>query len=369
MASKTKFEISNKDDSTTTITSISRDIQTAEDAFKKGGFDPKKWRIKESVVKSHEVIMKIDDKPTVVSGWNVHVKVERKLSSSIDSALSEYFKDLRQGIKFKDPTRKKSGDTLLEFAIYDAHFGKFCLSEETLTDYDNNIAATMFNNAVDDLIEANSYRNISRVLFPIGQDFFNVDNWQNTTEKGTPQDSHTRFPVVFKTGVACIIDALEKLVKIAPVDCIYVPGNHDRSTSWFLAQAIKNRFWGSKHILVDDSICDRKFYKWGNTMLMLLHAEGIKEKDLLGIAATTNHKMWGDTLHREAHMGHVHFSKSFETPDYGGSMFKWRRIASLCGTDRWHFSKGYVNATRCAESFCFDINDGYKSHDIALGRE
>lgn len=63
--------------------------------------------------------------------------------------------------------------------------------------------------------------------------------------------------------------------------------------------------------------------------------------------------MWGETIFRELHLGHLHSESLIEYPG-----FKIRRIGSLVSSDRWHYESGYIGALRSLRVFIWDKNKG-----------
>ena len=370
---KESFERTESDDSAVLV-SVHRERKTPKDVLEYGEIDLDIWEIEKQTVNQWEVAMRMaDGTAKVVPLWQVKVWLRRKVPKFFQKSSELLLEILRKHSPAapRPPRKRKAQEHLFEFTCFDAHFGKRCWAEETGENYDTGIARRMFGNAVDDLLDKATARNdIGRILFPIGQDFFNVDNWQDTTVSGTPQDTDTRFPQVFVQGEMAIIEAIEKFLHVAPVDVVYVPGNHDMASSWHLVRAIANRFHTSKHVSVDSSYRLRKFVQWGTVMLMLLHADGEKEADLPGLAATEAPDMWAATTWREAHCGHLHKRSKWRTQDVDEHLgFTVRRLASISGTDKWHYSKGYVGNKRCAEGLLFSRHHGLEDTYTALARE
>ena len=52
--------------------------------------------------------------------------------------------------------------------------------------------------------------------------------------------------------------------------------------------------------------------------------------------------VWGRTLYRELHLGHLH--KEVTVDDDSGMIT--RRIGSPCATDNWHYQNRFVGATK-----------------------
>lgn len=368
-----KFELVESEGETAKIVSVSHNIKTAIDACEYGEVDLNIWEICKQRVSSSECSMKMQDGSVkVVPLWHVSVELRRKMPRQVERGIEAFIERLRKHSPSvaKPPRRPKEKEFLFEWSAFDAHFGKRCWGDETGTNYDTSIAERMFSNAVDDMIGEVQDKPIAKVLFPIGQDFFNVDNWNDTTYAGTPQDVDDRFQRVFTAGLMSIVSATEKLAQLAPVDIIWVPGNHDMTTSWYMACALEQRFHSTRHVNVDLSPPSRKYVQWGKTMLMLLHADNEPQRELSSLAATEQPIMWSQTTWREAQCGHLHKKKTMRFTDVDEHHgFITRRLSSLSGTDRWHYRKGYVGGQRCTEGFLFSNEIGLVRHMNCVGRE
>ena len=64
-------------------------------------------------------------------------------------------------------------------------------------------------------------------------------------------------------------------------------------------------------------------------------------------------KQWGETLYREWHIGHRHMEAVKEE---NGLLI--RTISTITATDSWHSRLGFVGATRKAQAFVWDKDNG-----------
>src|SRR5690606_18469359 len=102
-----------------------------------------------------------------------------------------------------------------------------------------------------------------------------------TTAKGTYVDSvDDRFPRVFQTAMESLIYAVDLCREHAEIEFVWVPGNHDPTTSWYLSQALKHRYHNDKHVKVDDGPAPRKYKRWGKNLLGLTHGNNEKHDSL-----------------------------------------------------------------------------------------
>ena len=86
--------------------------------------------------------------------------------------------------KIKYPKYKDDG-LLYEIDMADLHFGKLAWAQETGQDYDIDIAATIAREAVAELLNFVKQIPVSKILLPLGNDFFNVNGAGEATVNGT----------------------------------------------------------------------------------------------------------------------------------------------------------------------------------------
>ena len=247
---------------------------------------------------------------------------------------------------------------LLEISIPDLHVGKMSWDKETGEDYDIEIACKRYREAVMSLATRTDAAFIERILLPIGNDLLNVDNKMNTTTAGTPQSSDSRFGKIFRTVKNLMVETIDALSAIAPVDVLIVPGNHDEATMFTLGELLDVWYKDSIQVKIYNSPKLRKYYEYGQNMIMFTHGDKEKHAELGQIAAHEEAQMWGRTKYREVHLGHYHRSKtiSYTTGDeYPG--FKIRILPSLCGSDAWHYAQGYMSA-KAAKAFVWQKDQG-----------
>jgi len=251
---------------------------------------------------------------------------------------------------------------LLEVDLFDAHFGKLAWAEETGDDWDIKIADEVITKVVDDIINKASVYQIDRVLLPFGNDFFNVDNNYNTTNKGTPQSEDTRWKKTFVNGFNIAVNIIDKLALIAPVDVLIVPGNHDYERSFYLGHALEAYYSANKNIGVDNSASVRKYYSYGNTLIGFTHGKDEKIDRLPMIMANEKSKDFAATLYHEWHLGDKHHKKDIKflgSEEVDGVVIRFLR--AITPADEWHYKKGYLSK-RAAEAFIWHKQTGYICH-------
>ncbi len=243
---------------------------------------------------------------------------------------------------------------LLELAIFDLHLGKLSWDKEVGEDYDLDIAVQRYNAAVKSLINNVNINTIERILLPVGNDFINVDYKTNTTTAGTPQSCDSRFGKMLQVAKKLLIDTINMLLTIAPVDVVIVPGNHDEQTMFTLGEILDAWYHTTPDVTIFNSPALRKYYQYGTTSFMFTHGDKEKLNELGMIFAAENPKLWADTQHRFVQIGHFHHNKkvsSLQTQDFQG--FQVQIMPSLSGSDAWHHAKGYISQKQ-AKGFVID---------------
>jgi hypothetical protein len=279
----------------------------------------------------------------------VDPKFKEELISEIKSLARPTAKAKRANFT---PTTGK----LVEANISDFHLGKLCWDKETGEDYDLKIAARIFEEAIAYNIETlKGVSGIEKIVFPVGNDFYHTDNHRNTTTAGTPQDADSRFQKMFQVGARLILDAINDLKEIAPVDVVVVAGNHGRASEEILGSVINAYFSKDKNVTIDDNFLPRKYYRYGNNLIGYLHGDGVKLPQLPILMATEAAEHWGKTKYRYVNMGHFHHTKVY-IDEISGVIT--RIMPSLAGTDYWHKMKGYSGNIKSALSSIYDKQRG-----------
>jgi len=255
---------------------------------------------------------------------------------------------------------QKNLDILLELAIPDLHLGQQSWGQEIgkgrVDNYDVHIAKKVFLDAVQYMLS--KVNECGKILFPIGSDFFNVDNYLQTTARGTHQDEDVRWQKSFLIGVEACIDAIHYCRSVAPVDVVIIQGNHDYQRSFYLGVVLEHHFKDDKYVAINNNPKMRKYYSWGDCLLGLAHGHEVKMKDLPLIMAEEEPELWSKSKYREYHIGHLHHTKdvsnSFSESFRGTTV---RIIPSLAQLDNWHFTKGY-KSIRQAQGFEWSKSKG-----------
>lgn len=240
-------------------------------------------------------------------------------------------------INFSKPSDNKE-NVDLEISIADFHLGKKTLEGETIQD-----KKQQFIYVVMELLEkATASFNIKTIVFPISNDFFHTDNYQNQTTNGTPQDVLTGYDNEYEEGFDLLVTAISLLnVYADDVEVILVQGNHDRTKSFYLAHALEVYFSNKSSIRFQREHSTTKVTLLGNTFIGYHHGN-CKIEDLPLVFATGKYsEAFGCSKYREVHTGDKHHYMAKEVKGV-----RIQQMPSLSGTDRWHLDNNYIHNIR-----------------------
>lgn len=359
-----KFTVTHSADDTINVTAdVDFQVKTLEDLFAACEVDEKEWEVVAWQCKKWDLgIKNASNEIETKQLYSVSAKfkpktVEDNLELQKEVILKELFKKSQVIPQYKVKRKPLTAGYLLELALFDVHFGKLAHYEEVGEDYDLKIAATRYLNAIDDLLSNIKLETISRILFPIGQDMINVDNLQSTTTAGTRQDCDSRFHKIIRVVKDVLISTINTLSKIAPVDVIVVPGNHDEQSSFMVGEIISAYYHNNENVVVVNSPAPRKYYKYGDVSFMFSHGNKEKFNELGTIFAAENPKLWGATTQRYIQIGHFHHTKLQVVQKQEFQGYQVQIMPSLSGSDAWHKGKGFQSLKQ-AKAFLFDKHEG-----------
>lgn len=351
-------------------------IKTVDELIASASIDMKLWDIVNVVVNSWGVAGKLRQGQNESGRWlseklwqqslkQIKVTLRRKAPKFIQSAIKELIENWKPRLdKPKRKVRPTNGEEhMLELALHDAHFGKRCWEAQTGANFDLEIIRKDYCDAIDKLFDRAGPYSIEKVLIPIGSDFFQVNNWTGTTVRGTQVDSvDDRMTKVFLVGRECIEYAINRALEVADVQCFYLGGNHDKETSWYLAQTFEYAYRDNQRVTVDIAPCKRKYFSYGPSLLGFTHGDEIKIDRLPNLMALESPDFYS-AKYRHWHLGHLHKKGQtrFTVGDSINGVEVWY-LPSLSGTDAWHFDQGFVGNVRAAEAYLWGKTSGYVGH-------
>lgn len=251
---------------------------------------------------------------------------------------------------------KSRGDLSAEIMITDHHFGKVGFNPETM-DFNWTLkeAGKAYNDAVDFFLSQLDLSQVAEFVLPTGNDLLNIDSNANTTTKGTPQMTGDFWASVFRYGKETVIAVIEKLSKIAPVYVYFIPGNHDRNSTFGLGEAVAAYFAGNPNVFVTNNIVKRCYHSFGANLIGYAHGDGLKAKEVYKAMSLDEPQRFGAAKFKSFHLGHLHQNKinkvidlEFKSEVNGIDV---EICPSLSPVDEWHYHNLYIGNLRRSKCF------------------
>ena len=365
-----------EDDRFINVTVASRRILTKEEIIAQFKVDTTKWEVASFEIKTSESYRKdrsvewhVEDgvviqgdvsdsgKMLVVPLYHIKLKLIKKVDeirarSVIDEMKEEALSYAPVYPKIKYP--KITDPHLYEIDIPDIHFGRLTWKEESGGDYDTEIAKKVVKSTLIKLLECSTQYPISKILLPIGNDFFNVASKANTTTKGTPQQEDTRWSKTFRRGRELAVWMVEACSAVAPVDVLIIGGNHDEEKTFYLGDALYSWFHNDPNVTIDNGAMNRKYYLYGKNLIGFTHGGDYKIDKLASIMPSEVPELWAKSDYREWHLGHIHHK--YEVNEENGVVIRFLR--SLVEHDEWTYRQGFSKALAAGESFVWSEKKG-----------
>ncbi len=265
---------------------------------------------------------------------------------------------------------------LFQLSLKDPHFGMLAWYKEVGSSYDTDIAQRDYTKAVDFLLAHAPLYPVERVLYMVGDDGMHVDGPSGAGSKGgattagTPQDIDSRLARIFTAYARSVISGIERSMTLGhPVDVMVVPGNHDRLSTYKLAEVLNAWFRNTDMVNIIYSPNVRKYYNYGNNTFMFTHGEEYnrtrREQLPLIFATECPAELWVKGAYREIHTGHNHARKQGQyvptsAIEESRSIIT-RSLPALTATDSWHHEMGYSHR-RAATLLTFRRDGGMAGH-------
>lgn len=312
-------------------------------------------------------LLKIDTKQWKLSSyWNKEARDRWIVSALVSRIKPEPVDILAQVLKDFKPKYQPTHKTLINnkfsdkvaavFSIQDLHFGK----------EGNDSIVSNFKAAVENLIHrAYLVHQLDHIVYVFGGDLLNMDTFQGTTTSGTPVDNNQRAYDAYKDA----FDALYWSVNYIKQFCnkltvVYVPGNHDRLSSYHMAHALEKCFDPSSDVVFKTDYSERKVVTYGCNFFAFEHGDVTKKNTPL-VYATEFPTQWGNTTYRTCYTGHFHSKKTIEfVTENEHNGFSIKHLPSLSSTDYWHYHNKYIGSKRQAVIECHSENYGKVSEFI-----
>ena len=307
---------------------VSEEPRSAEDIVRLLKIDTKEWKLSQYWNKQKS------------NGWVISALVTK-----IKPNETDYFENLiknwtPKAIRVSNPggfTDSSKPGACAVLSLQDIHFGKE--GNETV---DKDFEETIKSLAT----RASAIYDLEKLVYVVGGDLINMDTFGGTTTSGTPVDNSATAPEAYMQAYECLAWSVAYLSQFTKeLHVVYIPGNHDRLSSFHLAHALSKSVYAG-NIVWDVEYSERKVITYGQNFFGFEHGD-VKTNNSLLVYATENPKEWGQTLHRTLYTGHLHTKRKVEyiTSDEKTG-FAIKVLPSLSRTDYWHYHNKFVGNKR-----------------------
>ena len=244
--------------------------------------------------------------------------------------IKEVFKDTEPWAVFIDEDLEADG--YITINLFDMHFGL-----NSLEDYKD---------LLRDIIRVirNTYKEI---LIIVGGDYYQTENFNNTTVKGTQLDT-VDYPKMIKDGSTFLFTLCKEAYQYSKkTKLIYLPGNHASAADFDLVYYSSLIF---PRIETDIELTEYKHVWLGNHSIFAHHGDKrISSSKLLEVVVGSYAKEWGEAKSRYLFTGHLHHEKSLDIA--GMTHYQCMSPSKPSEYDK---AKGYVTSERGVQIFEFD---------------
>lgn len=282
--------------------------------------------------------------------YQVTAWLERLVPLGCASAIRQAVDDIknvaphRARISYSSDENKQS--VMAEINLSDLHAGKRAWKQETGEEYNLDIARERLMRTASELFEHVRPYNVESIVVSLCGDMVNADGPEGKTTRGTPQDMSGLYLETFRATRDMLVDAIRLFTTIAPVKVIIVAGNHDKYTTYLLADMLEAIFWNDENVAVDNMPMPRKYHVYGDNLIGFAHRPDYRK--LPGLMVVEMPVAWGKTTHHEFHAGHFHKEEVRVDTVYGVVI---RTVPALSASDEWHIEAGFRGARAGAQAF------------------
>lgn len=265
-------------------------------------------------------------------------EIQQLFCEQLNNALSKFDTRVKQIVKNSLKFKYTEDGVIVEILLPDIHVGLLAWRMETGEDFDLNIVVQQIMHAIHQVYNklVNMNIKIAKILIVTLGDVCHVDNDEQTTTKGTFQQVDGRFPKIVETAFNLLFDIITLFATLAPVEYIYIPGNHDRNTGWQLAFTLSKVFENVDGITCDCSPNPFKYRIFNKIAIGWAHGD-MNKKNIDNMMNMLTRELSGITL-KFFHLGHQHNSNSHTSSD-GGCIIEY--FDSLCPASLWEHQQGF----------------------------
>lgn len=283
----------------------------------------------------------------------------------------------------RKPMFKPGSGYALEISTFDAHLGKLAWEHETgYRNYDLKIASNDYKYVYEQILHDALPFEPEKIFIPLGQDIYHIDNMDGKTTHGThSMDVDGRITKVNDIVWDVVLGMILEARKLAPVEVIWSPGNHDHFASYMLCFALAQYFIKDPLVTVDlqtehsdttkliPTDHGKQIHKarlWGKTLVGFTHRIVGRHSNWANELAQSFPDLWAKSNFREWHHGDQHKKQIIKThpvSTMGGVIL--RQITALSPVDKWHTENLFTDAVPGGEGYLWHKEKGVTGNLMA----
>lgn len=336
-------------------------VVTPDILMKAHKLDEKEWEVVS--YKNNYWSQQVKGGSTIVLYQSKLIVKPRQFDDIAESTILEHFENkLKEHQPLQLPVIKQNhSSTMLEINICDLHLGKLAFEQTSEDTYNIQIAKKRFLDLINIEYSRAKEQKVEKILFVWSNDFFNTDGITDSTTRGTPQQTGTPWQSLFLEGCSMLVDAVELLSTVAPVESFYIASNHSRQVDFFALCYLHAWFNNNENVKIITNQKTRYYVRYGVSLIGFSHSYYEKKPTLTHLMSVECPEDWAETSYREFHLAHYHSEKVEEV---GGVIYRW--LPSVCGTDNYHYESGYLGAVKRSYSFLYDKFTGLKQINCSI---
>lgn len=228
-------------------------------------------------------------------------------------ALAAFADELPRYIPQNKPKAGNS-DLAVCHILTDYHLGMLAWHEETGADWDIRIAEELLIGWFREAIRSTPSAQTG-ILAQLG-DFLHIDNLDALTPASKHVlDADTRLQKVVRVAIRSVRRIIGMLLEKHPhVHIIMADANHDPAGSIWLREWLAAHYEDEPRVTVDLRADGYYCYEHGDTSLFFHHGHKRKPENVDDVFVAKFREVFGRTKHSYAHMGHMHYAKTLESP-------------------------------------------------------
>jgi len=334
------------------------DVRTAEQACDYCGVDMDDWEVTKKVVNFWDMGKN--------RNWQVKVWLSKKVETDTFAVIERLIERMPSfhyaPYKPHSVVRNNNSGNMAVICNFDAHLGKLAWDVETSQgDYDIPIAVEEFNHVTDENLNRVAMFDPEKIIFVLGQDMLHYENLEGVTPVGRNiLDTDGRLSKLQDAAIDVCVRNILKCRALAPVEVILVQGNHDQTSSLWLAKVLKAWFRNDQHVTIDSKPALRKARLWGTTFIGMTHK--IPASKIAAAQADFSiqfKEFWGKAEYREILFGDQHKKMQWKTGSqitHGAILF--RQMTALSKIDYWHYEHMFTDAVPGGEALVYSKDHG-----------